>query len=147
MLTLAREVTVSSTLQLPFTVASVAAARQALRRELAGTDVTPACAEDALLVLSELVSNALRHARPLAGGHVRVRWRVAGAAVEIEVTDGGSPTHPHASAAPMSATGGRGLGIVQQLSHDWGVRQDSGRTSVWALVAGRRAVTLRAAGR
>ena len=48
--------------------------------------------DDAVLVLSEVMSNALRHARPVGSGKVKVAWDVRAGAVEIEVTDGGGAT-------------------------------------------------------
>lgn len=89
---------------------------------------------DATLILSELVSNAVRHARPLAGAQVRVGWKLTGRSLEIEVTDGGAPTQPYPVRTPPSAVGGRGLSIVGQLSRRWGVRSGEQSTTVWAVL-------------
>jgi two-component sensor histidine kinase len=90
--------------------------------------------DDAVLVLSEILSNALKHARPLDSGKVRVSWNVRGGALELEVTDGGGATRPHPARPSLSALGGRGLGIVSSLVADWGVRQMPGETTVWAVL-------------
>lgn len=89
---------------------------------------------DAILVLSELVSNAIRHAHPLPDGQVLVSWSLQGGTVEIAISDGGSPTRPHQVRRSMSALGGRGLAIVQHLSSGWGVRSDEQETTVWAVL-------------
>ena len=89
---------------------------------------------DAVLVLSELLSNAIRHAHPLPGGQVRVSWSLPGGTVEMAVSDGGSPTRPHQVRRSMSALGGRGLAIVEHLSSGWGVRSDDQVTTVWAVL-------------
>jgi hypothetical protein len=101
--------------------------------------VAPPAADDAVLILSELVSNALRHALPLAGGTIRVAWWMADDKVlRIAVTDGGRQ-QPHPAPPPEpepegldlvaadlddvdeSAVDGRGLGIVGLLADAWGV--------------------------
>jgi hypothetical protein len=52
--------------------------------------------------------------------------------VEIAVSDGGGPTAPAVAAPEKLEAGGRGLGIVERLSLRWGVRNDGGKTTVWA---------------
>jgi hypothetical protein len=50
------------------------------------------------------------------------------------VSDGGSVTRPHAARPSLSAIGGRGLSIVEQLCSAWGVRADERGTTVWAVL-------------
>lgn len=130
------EVATSSVLMLPYTASSVGVARRRLIGELTGAGVYEATACDAGLVLSELISNALRHATPLPGGLVRVSWAVGDDRIEIAVSDGGGPTVPMINDPTASALGGRGLGIVDRLSLRWGVyaRQDRSETTVWAAL-------------
>jgi two-component sensor histidine kinase len=90
---------------------------------------------DAALVLTELLSNAILHAAPLHGCTIRVTWALAQGWVEVAVSDGGSTTMPRAQHPPPSATGGRGLAIVENLSQCWGVSNGEQGTTVWALVA------------
>lgn len=127
----------SSVQMLPYTASSVGVARRRLLGDLADAGVHEATACDASLILSELISNALRHASPLPGGTVRVSWRLRGDCVEIAVGDGGGPTAPVVNRPAAGALGGRGLGIVDRLSLRWGVhtRQDGGETTVWAELA------------
>ena len=90
---------------------------------------------DAGLVLSELISNALRHATPLPDATVRVCWWLDGDCLEIAVSDGGGPTVPAVNEPGSSAIGGRGLGIVDRLSLRWGVeasKDGDAETTVWA---------------
>lgn len=116
-------VAASITLTLPFEESSGWHARRRLTLDLRTIGADPERIDDAVLVLSELVGNALRHARPLPPGMVRVEWRVADGEVELSVTDGGGPTEPRALSLPVSALGGRGLAIVNDLSLTWGVRR------------------------
>ncbi len=88
------------------------------------------------IVVSELVSNAIRHARPLGDGMVRVHWKVKGEVVEVEVTDGGSETRPRPAPRSMGAASGRGLRIVRSLAHEWGVADDRHGNTVWAALGG-----------
>jgi anti-sigma regulatory factor (Ser/Thr protein kinase) len=130
------EVCTSSVLLLPYTASSVGIARRRLIDQLAAAKVFEATACDAGLVLSELISNALRHATPLPGSVVRVSWDVGVDCIEVTVSDGGSATVPMVSQPAGHAVGGRGLGIVERLSLRWGVysRPDAGVTTVWAAL-------------
>lgn len=122
------------TVLLPYAPASVAVARQRLTADLDAAGVIQAAVGDAVLVVSELLSNAIRHARPLPGASVQVAWAVDGGAVEVAVSDGGAPTRPYPAHASVSALGGRGLDIVQYLSRTWGVRTDPDGLTVWAVL-------------
>ena len=83
----------------PYSPEAVGQARRSLGGDLRRLAVAPTAADDAVLILSELVSNALRHARPLAGGKIRVAWWMEDSRVlRIAVTDGGRP-EPEAAAA------------------------------------------------
>ena len=121
------------TLVVPHTALSAARARGALAADLRRRGLPAPLIEDAVLVLSEILSNALRHARPLPDSDaVQLCWSVGSSGIEIEVSDGGSPTRPRTVDARRSATGGRGLDIVEALSVDWGVAEQEARTTVWA---------------
>jgi len=107
---------------LPFDVASVPVARQHVGRTLRSCGVNPTTADDAMLVLTELVSNSIRHARPLPSGKLRIRCALRRAEIHLEVTDGGAATRPHVVRHPVTALSGRGLSIVDKLTRSWGVR-------------------------
>ncbi|MDF3290847.1 ATP-binding protein [Streptomyces sp. RB6PN23] len=145
----ARQVTASSTMALPHGPAGLGAARRRLREELGECQTPDTVVDDAVLVLSELLSNACRHGRPIDGdgdgvrdSGIRAAWRLdADGLLTLEVTDGGGPTRPKPSSPSLTARGGRGLGIVGALSLDWGVRDRPGEVTVWAVlpVRGRHA--------
>ena len=130
------EVGTSSVLMLPYTASSVGVARRRLIGDLTDAGVYEVTACDAGLVLSELISNALRHGTPLADSLVRVSWLLSGDCVEVAVSDGGGPTVPMVNKPAANALGGRGLGIVDRLSLRWGVYtlQDGSETTVWAAL-------------
>jgi anti-sigma regulatory factor (Ser/Thr protein kinase) len=105
--------------------ASVARARALVSRQLAtwGLDELEFTAE---LVVSELVTNAVRYGRP----PVRLRL-IHDRAVLCEVTDAGSTT-PHLRRARTFDEGGRGLFLVAQLAEHWGTRHARQGKTVWA---------------
>ena len=61
-------------------------------------------------------------------------WAVDGGSIEVTVSDGGASTWPHALRPSVSTLGGRGLGIVDHLSRNWGVRVDDLGLTVWAVL-------------
>ncbi|XRQ09509.1 ATP-binding protein [Actinomadura welshii] len=124
----------SSVVLLPHSPSSVAVARRRLSSELAGSGVYDSIVDDATVIVSELISNALRHARPLPSGQVKVCWIRRGDVLELEVSDGGAMTEPRRGPGTLSSLGGRGLGIVETLSDGWGVRHEEGATTVWAIL-------------
>ncbi|MFC9252185.1 ATP-binding protein [Amycolatopsis thailandensis] len=88
-------------------------------------DVAEAGLTDIILVLDELVSNALRHGkRPR-----QVRLLRRPGRLRIEVDDAGkTPATPR----PPSATGGRGLALIGACATAWGQEHRDGGKTVWA---------------
>jgi anti-sigma regulatory factor (Ser/Thr protein kinase) len=130
----AREVSPSSVVLLPWAPSSVARARWQLSADLQEAGLRGTAIGDAALVLSELLSNAIRHARPLPGALVQVSWALRDESLTVSVRDGGGPTRPHAGHLSPSALGGRGLAIVECLARTWGVQDSTGGVTVWAIL-------------
>ena len=128
------EVTESSVLQLPFTASSVGVARRHLVSDLIEAGVCAPAVTDAALVISELLSNALRHGGPLPGPALRVAWDLDSDSVRVAVSDGGGSTRPELGQPTPTTIGGRGLRIVARLSLRWGTVSDHEGTTVWAEV-------------
>ena len=133
------EVTEASVLLLPLAAASVGVARRRLVSDLIAAGVCDSAVCDVALVISELLSNALRHAVPLPGSKIRVAWRIDPGSVQVSVGDGGGPTVPELGEPTQAATGGRGLRIVEKLSSRWGTSTGEEGTTVWAEVPVREA--------
>ncbi|MET8012401.1 ATP-binding protein [Streptomyces sp. NPDC005271] len=138
-LVVARQVPTSSTMAVPHGPAGVRAARHWMRGDLGRAGVAESVIDDAVLILSELLSNAWRHGRPWRSGPggttVRAAWRVdEDDRLTVEVTDGGGPTRPLPAKPSVTARGGRGLNIIMSLAEDWGVRDGTGDVTVWALL-------------
>ena len=130
----------ASVVLLPCVPSSVAAARGQIAAELREAGLPATAVADAALVTSELLSNAILHARPLPDARIRVAWILSASTVEVIVSDGGSTTRPRASRPSPSSIGGRGLGIVEHLASSWGVRADERGTTVWAVLPAPRDV-------
>ena len=124
------------TMRVPWTMSSAVDARRALVSELRAVGVDPVLVDECEIVISELVTNAVRHAKPLADGKIRVSWSVRAGVVEIDVTDGGGPTSPRPAPRSVWSAGGRGLRIVGSLAQEWGVRENSTGSTVWASMGG-----------
>ncbi len=105
--------------------AAVARARSHVTRQLAewGLEELEFTAE---LVVSELVTNAIRYGRP----PVRLRL-IHDRALICEVSDSGGTT-PHLRRARVFDEGGRGLLLVAQLAEHWGTRRARRGKTVWA---------------
>lgn len=121
-------------LDLPFSPESAAIARQQLIDWMATLDAPAEHRDDARLVVSELVGNAVRHARPLADGTMQVAWMASPTAIDIAVTDGGARTAPERVEASVSDLAGRGLAIVETLAARWWVESTRSRTTVHAVL-------------
>lgn len=120
---------------LPHEVSAVADARRDLDHYLRRRRVPTERRHDARLVLSELISNAIRHAPPLAAGNLRVSWWLDRSGIHLEVTDGRGSTEPRQiTDAHPESIGGRGLAIVTVLTSSWGVRGDENSRTVHAVV-------------
>jgi anti-sigma regulatory factor (Ser/Thr protein kinase) len=128
----ASQVPSTRALLVPNAPASVRSARRHIAADLRRHGIPRAIVEDCVLVASEILSNAVKHARPLRSGKLEIAWDVRDDEVEIQVADGGGPTMPQAHAPSLSALGGRGLSIVASLAGTWGVRHDDVGTVVWA---------------
>lgn len=122
-------------LDLPFSAESAAVARQQIVEWMNQRETEVERRDDARLVVSELVGNAIRHARPLADGSMRVSWGTGPTGLDIAVTDGGARTTPERVDAGLSDLAGRGLAIVETLADRWWVESTRSRTTVHALLA------------
>ncbi|WP_253772441.1 ATP-binding protein [Goodfellowiella coeruleoviolacea] len=103
-------------------------ARQVLTEVLAGLSVPAPALENARLVITELVANALIHGT--VPFDVEITTWPGAALVTVADTN---PTLPELRRAPSTEPHGRGLVIVDALADDWGVSGSaSGGKTVWA---------------
>jgi len=105
-------------------------ARQAVR-EFCDERGLEHLSDDAELMTSELVTNAVRHATTLFT--VVFVERDAAIVVGVVGDDDGKEAAPLRAALPADALaeGGRGLFVVDQLADDWGTSAQGAGTAVW----------------
>ncbi|MGW5281077.1 SpoIIE family protein phosphatase [Streptomyces collinus] len=103
-------------------------ARRFTRRTLRTWGVERDTLDAALLIVSELVTNALVH----TGGQVRLDLSLVNHRLRLAVADGSprSPVKP--TSIGWEATGGRGILLVEAVSATWGTVPVSGGKQVWA---------------
>lgn len=123
----------------PQTPKAVPLARRSLRETLAAWRME-GVADDAEVVLAELLTNAVEHARAGSGPvETRCSPLPRGTGVRLEVCDGDAFRVPVLGKGGEDAARGRGLHLVDALSHRmWGVasREDVPGKVVWAHVGG-----------
>ncbi|MER6274334.1 SpoIIE family protein phosphatase [Streptomyces sp900105755] len=111
--------------QVPADPAAVSEVRSRVTRQLAEWDLDELSFTTELL-LSELVTNAIRHGRaPIGVRLLRDRTLIC------EVSDG-STTSPHLRYAASTDEGGRGLFLVAQMAERWGTRYTPAGKVIWA---------------
>ena len=81
-------------------------------------------ADEAILLTSELCTNALQHSASGDGGTFEITIDHAPGSLRIEVRDEGSPTTPAPRGLDDCSEDGRGLEIVALLAHRWGQHGD-----------------------
>ena len=95
----------------------------------------PACVlGDALLLVSELVTNSYLHAGEMLGASVRVRARAYARTLWFEIGDGGRDGDVVRRSPGADGRGGYGLHLVELLASSWGVTHVEG-TQVWFTLA------------
>lgn len=118
-----------------FVLSSSATAVRSARTELAGslraTGVDGGVIDDAVVVLSELVTNAVRHGVPDPSGGVRVEWQLEAPWLRLQVTDRGRAER---RMNDKGAVGGRGLSIVAAIADSWTLEPAPQGTTVTAFL-------------
>lgn len=122
-------------LELPFEPASASVARRHIVNALRARAVAAVTYEDAALIVSELVGNALRHGRAMRGGRLRVGWEFGDEGLRLEVTDGGDGVPLLRPGVDALASNGRGLEIVASVAEAWGFASEPEGTVVWARLS------------
>ncbi|WP_246108886.1 ATP-binding protein [Streptomyces sedi] len=117
--------------RLPAAPTSAAEARRLTRQQLAEWRTPSDACDSAQLVISELVTNALRHTDSESVG---CEVRLAGSLLRVAVASGGAGPRPAPGRAHEDDEGGRGLMLVCSLAQVWGVRPGEAGAGheVWA---------------
>lgn len=115
---------------------SVGRARALVRAQAASWELPQAVTDTAELLLSELMTNAYRHAKTPAGREIRARCELTDDRLRITVADANDAL-PTPGTASLDDESGRGLELVAALADDWGVeRRECGiGKTVWFELA------------
>ncbi|MDH2414919.1 ATP-binding protein [Nocardioides sp. CER19] len=115
---------------LPFAPEAARHARSLVRQ--CAAELSADVADDAELVVSELVTNAVVHGMP----SIRLTVVVEDDRLTVRVADGSSRLPARAATPTTDALSGRGLEIVELLSAAWGTEPDRvrGGKTVWSCV-------------
>lgn len=105
---------------------STPAARAFLSRLLDGWGLPESVIDDASLLTTELLSNAVLHGR----GLVHLRVEVEDGAVHVRVHDDAAGL-PEVNHADPTSLGGRGMFIVECVADEWGSDPDEPGKTVW----------------
>lgn len=107
------------------------------RRALVGLQLPATTREDLALLVTELVTNALRHAGLSRDDRIGVSLTNGGRRARLAVHDQGPGFTPGLSGSNEDARGPGGLGLtlVEALSNAWGVRTGADGCTVWCEVA------------
>ncbi|MEU9799610.1 ATP-binding protein [Streptomyces sp. NPDC051000] len=100
-----------------------------IARQVLASQATEALVDDVLMVVSELVSNAVRHAGGVTGFSVRCDT----GAVVVEVADA-SATHPRSPGTSAEVPGGFGWLLVNRLAERTEVRSRPGGKTITAFL-------------
>jgi anti-sigma regulatory factor (Ser/Thr protein kinase) len=111
----------------------VARARDFVKRVLAGHPVV----HDAVLLTSELTTNAIVHTASGDGGRFVVTVHRGTAEVRVEVWDEGAPTVPVVQSPDHDRGSGKGLSLVETIATRWGHTSGQGWRRVWFEIEGK----------
>src|SRR5664279_2123271 len=121
----------------PHRVDSVPAARSFLAKLLKGWNLSDAVIDDASLLTTELLTNAVVH----GAGVVDLSIKVGDGVLHVGVHDDGAEC-PEVCDVSTDSVGGRGVWLVQSIAQDWGsesARGDEPGKTVWFELTTKRA--------
>jgi anti-sigma regulatory factor (Ser/Thr protein kinase) len=103
-----------------------------LAEQEAASRIPPGTVEDFVLMVSEAVTNAVRHAPPFADGSIGLRFEADTGVFRGVVTDGGGwfPLDAQSAKGDHDPSLHFGLKIIDELSSRWGITLDGVKT-VW----------------
>ncbi|AVH61217.1 ATP-binding protein [Streptomyces dengpaensis] len=105
--------------RLPRHARSMGRARTLLREQATSWKLPDELTETAVLLLSELLTNAYRHAKVSRGREIWARCALDSDHIRVWVTDA-NDTLPTPRSASLDDESGRGLALVATLADDWG---------------------------
>lgn len=112
--------------QLPFEPATASIARTKLASFLTLNGASSSVIDDALIVLSEMVANAVCHGDPGQDNSIELTWAIRKGLLEISVRDGGEGASLKPIDFDEDSLSGRGLSIIARVADRWWVDMTQG---------------------
>lgn len=113
-------------IKMPFEASTPAIARTRLAGFLTVHQAPSRVIDDALIVLSEMIANAVSHGSPDPDGEMEISWAIHDDLLEISVSDAGVGASLKPVDFDEDSLSGRGLSIIRRVADRWWVDIDNG---------------------
>jgi len=114
------------TIRLPFAASTPGIARTRLAAFLTVNRASNAVIDDALIVISEMIANAVSHGLPTSDGCIEISWCINGDLLELSVHDAGKGGSLKPIDFDEDSLSGRGLSIINRVADRWWVDMSQG---------------------
>jgi serine/threonine-protein kinase RsbW len=114
------------TIRLPFASSTPSIARTKLAGFLTINRAAPAVVDNALIVVSEMIANAVSHGVPTDDGTIEISWTISDDLLEISVHDAGQGGKLKPIDFDEDSLSGRGLSIINRVADRWWVDMSQG---------------------
>jgi anti-sigma regulatory factor (Ser/Thr protein kinase) len=113
-------------IRLPFAASTPGIARTKLAAFLTVQRASNSVIDDALIVMSEMIANAVSHGVPGHDGTIEISWSIEGSLLELSVLDAGVGGHLKPVDFDEDSLSGRGLSIINRVADRWWVDMSAG---------------------
>lgn len=122
------------TIRLPLVPSTPGIARTRLAGFLTIHRASNAVIDDALIVISEMIANAVSHGQPGHDGTIEISWSINSSLLELSVLDNGEGGSLDPIDFDEDSLSGRGLAIINRVADRWWVDMSQGTRVNAALV-------------
>jgi serine/threonine-protein kinase RsbW len=119
-------VTKHDSIRLPFVMSTPSIARTRLAAFLTVHRASSEVIDDALIVISEMIANAVSHGVPADDGNLEIAWTIHDDLLELSVHDGGEVSSLKPVDFDEDSLSGRGLAIISKVADRWWVDMTAG---------------------
>lgn len=117
---------VTQSVRLPFSLSTPSMARTRLAGFLTVNRAPSTLIDDALIVVSEMIANAVSHGVPTDDGMIDISWELSREVLLLSVSDGGEGATLTPVEFDEDSLGGRGLSIINKVADRWWVEETDG---------------------
>ena len=114
------------TIRLPFVASTPGVARTRLAAFLTVNRASAEVIDNALIVISEMIANAVCHGVPTSDGTIEISWAINGTLLELSVYDAGKGGSLKPIDFDEDSLSGRGLSIINRVADRWWVDMSKG---------------------